>query len=174
MLVAHLSGLHILETAERLEHQGQRRGPIAVALRGDHLVHLREGRLVVVAPNHRRLFARRLDGDVALGDDLVAQSDELSLPAGEVRGVGDAAEELLDQDAALGISRVVELDDLVDAAGEGLPPTGGANTGFGGTAAHGPGSPLPWAGVIGAGMLLALTGGIWLRRARLRRLTTHV
>ena len=68
----------------------------------------------------------------------------------------------------------LEIINLVDAAGEGLPPTGGANTGFGGTAAHGPGSPLPWAGVIGAGMLLALTGGIWLRRARLRRLTTHV
>ena len=47
------------------------------------------------------------------------------------------------------------------------------NTGFGGTAAHGPGSPLPWLAVIGAGLLLALTGGIWLRRSRLRRLTTH-
>ena len=68
----------------------------------------------------------------------------------------------------------LEIINLVDAAGAGQPPTGGANTGFGGTAAHGPGSPLPWAGVIGAGMLLALTGGIWLRRSRLRRLTTHV
>jgi len=68
----------------------------------------------------------------------------------------------------------LEIINLVDAAGEGLPPTGGANTGFGGTAAHGPGSPLPWAGVIGAGMMLALTGGIWLRRTRLRRLTTHM
>ena len=68
----------------------------------------------------------------------------------------------------------LEIINLVDAAGAGLPPTGGASTGFGGTAAHGPGSPLPWVGVIGAGMLLALTGGIWLRRTRLRRLTTHV
>ena len=68
----------------------------------------------------------------------------------------------------------LEIINLVDAAGAGQPPTGGANTGFGGTAAHGPGSPLPWIGVIGAGMLLALTGGIWLRRTRLRRLTTHV
>ena len=40
----------------------------------------------------------------------------------------------------------LEIINLVDAAGEGQPPTGGANTGFGGTAAHGPGSPLPWAG----------------------------
>jgi hypothetical protein len=67
----------------------------------------------------------------------------------------------------------LEIINLLDAAGAGQPPTGGASTGFGGTAAHGPGSPLPWIGVIGAGMLLALTGGIWLRRTRLRRLTTH-
>jgi Domain of unknown function (DUF4397) len=67
----------------------------------------------------------------------------------------------------------LEIINLLDAAGAGQPPTGGASTGFGGTAAHGPGSPLPWIGVIGAGMLLALTGGIWLRRSRLRRLTTH-
>ena len=68
----------------------------------------------------------------------------------------------------------LEIVNLIDAAGSGQPPAGGASTGFGGTAAHGPGSPLPWIGVIGAGMLLALTGGIWLRRTRLRRLTTHV
>jgi len=67
----------------------------------------------------------------------------------------------------------LEIINLLDAAGAGQPPTGGASTGFGGTAAHGPGSPLPWIGVIGAGMLLALTGGIWLRRTRLRRLTPH-
>ena len=34
----------------------------------------------------------------------------------------------------------------------------------GGTAPHGPGSPLPWLVVIGAGSLLALTGGLRLRR----------
>jgi hypothetical protein len=68
----------------------------------------------------------------------------------------------------------LEIVNLVDAAGAGQPPTGGASTGFGGTAAHGPGSPLPWIGVIGAGLLLALTGGIWLRRSRLRRLTSQV
>jgi len=68
----------------------------------------------------------------------------------------------------------LEIVNLLDAAGAGQPPTGGANTGFGGTAPHGPGSPLPWLAVIGAGMLLTLTGGIWLRRNRLRRLTTQV
>jgi len=58
----------------------------------------------------------------------------------------------------------LEIANLEDAAGSGRPPAGGASTGFGGTAAHGPGSPLPWLVVIGAGLLLALTGGRKLRR----------
>ena len=65
-------------------------------------------------------------------------------------------------------SNGLEILNLVDAAGAGQPPTGGANTGFGGTAPHGPGSPLPWLAAIGAGLLLVLTGGVW-RRSRLRR-----
>jgi hypothetical protein len=65
-------------------------------------------------------------------------------------------------------SNGLEILNLTDAAGTGQPPTGGANTGFGGTAPHGPGSPLPWLAVIGAGLLLVLTGGIW-RRNKLRR-----
>jgi hypothetical protein len=58
----------------------------------------------------------------------------------------------------------LEILNLTDAAGVGAPPAGGVATGFGGTAAHGPGSPVPWLAVIGAGALLALTGGIWRRR----------
>ncbi|HEX2823567.1 MAG TPA: DUF4397 domain-containing protein [Streptosporangiaceae bacterium] len=65
----------------------------------------------------------------------------------------------------------LELVNLEDAAGAGQPPLGGTGTGFGGTAPHGPGSPLPWAALIGAGSLLALTGGLRLRRTgRGRRL----
>jgi hypothetical protein len=63
----------------------------------------------------------------------------------------------------------LEILNLTDAAGVGQPPAGGVATGFGGTAPHGPGSPLPWLAVIGAGALLVLTGGIWRRR----RLTTQ-
>jgi hypothetical protein len=66
-------------------------------------------------------------------------------------------------------SNGLELINLEDAAGAGKPPLGGASTGFGGTAPHGPGSPLPWAALIGAGSLLALTGGLRLRRHGLRR-----
>jgi len=60
----------------------------------------------------------------------------------------------------------LEVVNLEDASGSGTPPLGGVSTGFGGTAPHGPGSPVPWLVVIGAGSLLALTGGLRLRRSR--------
>jgi Domain of unknown function (DUF4397) len=60
----------------------------------------------------------------------------------------------------------LEVVNLEDASGSGKPPSGGVSTGFGGTAPHGPGSPVPWLVVIGAGSLLALTGGMRLRRSR--------
>jgi LPXTG-motif cell wall-anchored protein len=67
----------------------------------------------------------------------------------------------------------VKIVSLLDAAGTGLPPAGGAGTGFGGTAGHGPASPLPWLTVIGAGALLALAGGgFWFRRKATRLVTT--
>jgi hypothetical protein len=63
----------------------------------------------------------------------------------------------------------LEIVNLEDAAGAGQPPVGGVTTGFGGTAGHGPGSPLPWLAVIGVGGLAALGGGYRLRRNSLRR-----
>ena len=60
----------------------------------------------------------------------------------------------------------LEIVSLEDASGSGKPPLGGVSTGFGGTAPHGPGSPVPWLVAIGAGSLLALTGGLRLRRNR--------
>jgi Domain of unknown function (DUF4397) len=60
----------------------------------------------------------------------------------------------------------LEVVNLEDASGSGKPPLGGVGTGFGGTAGHGPGSPVPWLAAIGAGGLLALTGGLRLRRNR--------
>jgi hypothetical protein len=63
----------------------------------------------------------------------------------------------------------LEIVNLVDAAGAGKPPVGGVTTGFGGTAGHGPGSPVPWLVLIGAGALITLTGGFTLRRRGLRR-----
>jgi len=58
----------------------------------------------------------------------------------------------------------LEIDNLTDAAGSGEPPTGGAGTGFGGTAAHGPGSALPWLALIAVGLALAVTGAMTGRK----------
>jgi hypothetical protein len=55
------------------------------------------------------------------------------------------------------------VDNFLDAAGSGAMPAGGAATGFGGTAPRVP-SPLPWLYLIGAGSLLAVVGGLGLRR----------
>jgi hypothetical protein len=64
----------------------------------------------------------------------------------------------------------IQIVNLTDAAGAGQAPTGGVSTGFGGTAPHGAGSPLPWLVLIGGGALLGLAGGRRLRRSGHRRL----
>jgi Domain of unknown function (DUF4397) len=60
----------------------------------------------------------------------------------------------------------LQIDDLLDAAGSGTDPAGGAATGFGGMAPRGPSSPLPWLAAIGAGLLLAAAGGLRVRARR--------
>jgi hypothetical protein len=60
----------------------------------------------------------------------------------------------------------LEIDNLEDADGSSQLPAGGAQTGFGGTAPRGPGSPLPWLEVIAGGSVLAVGGGLGLRRSR--------
>jgi Domain of unknown function (DUF4397) len=58
------------------------------------------------------------------------------------------------------------IDNLVDAAGSGIAPQGGAATGLGGTAPVPAPSPAPWAAVIAAGALCAMAAAYWLRRVR--------
>jgi uncharacterized protein DUF4397 len=60
----------------------------------------------------------------------------------------------------------LEITSLEDADGSSQLPAGGAQTGFGGAAAHGPGSPLPWLELIAGGSVLAVGGGLGLRRSR--------
>jgi uncharacterized protein DUF4397 len=60
----------------------------------------------------------------------------------------------------------LEIATLEDADGSSQLPAGGAQTGFGGTAPHGPGSPLPWLELIVGGSALAVGGGLGLRRGR--------
>jgi len=60
----------------------------------------------------------------------------------------------------------LRLDDLVDAAGSQVLPTGAPATGFGGTAPHPASSPLPWLVLIAGGLVLTLGGTWWARRPR--------
>jgi len=60
----------------------------------------------------------------------------------------------------------LKIDDLLDSAGSMAMPMGGVDAGFGGTALH-PGSlATPWLVTVGAGGLLALAGGLAIRRGR--------
>jgi Domain of unknown function (DUF4397) len=76
--------------------------------------------------------------------------------------------------AADTIYTVVVLDDsghlaltsLVDSSGSKVMPEGGAQTGFGGTAARPGAGLLPWAGAAAAGLLVAGAGVFQLRRRR--------
>ena len=97
-----------------------------------------------VAPGTESVTVRGAAGDA---------SSTVTLAAGSVHT-------LVVLDGAHGL----EIADTEDAAGSATMPTGGAATGFGGTAPRGPGSPLPWLPVIGAGALLAAGGGLRLRR----------
>jgi hypothetical protein len=58
------------------------------------------------------------------------------------------------------------LDDLLDAAGSKVNPTGGPRTGFGGTAARPGAAVLPWAAAAVGGLAIALTGTAMLGRRR--------
>jgi hypothetical protein len=60
----------------------------------------------------------------------------------------------------------LSIDDLTDAAGRALMPTGGAQTGFGGMAPRPGSSPLPWLVAMAMGCLVAVGGVVQLRRTR--------
>lgn len=52
----------------------------------------------------------------------------------------------------------IRLDDLVDAAGSKVAPSGAPATGFGGTAPRPGRTVLPWIALIGAGLVLCVAG----------------
>ena len=89
---------------------------------------------------------------VRIADDGMDASASVTLAAGTVHTL-----------VVLDGSNGVTVDNLLDAAGSAVAPAGGAGTGLGGTAPRGPSSPLPWALVIIAGMVIAITGGLRLR-----------
>jgi len=60
----------------------------------------------------------------------------------------------------------LQIDNLEDSAGSNVPPTGGAATGFGGTApAPGP-SPVLWVSLVAAGALLVTAAAYRMRQVR--------
>jgi len=61
----------------------------------------------------------------------------------------------------------IQILNLLDTVG-GTVAAGGVGAGLGGTAPHGPGSPLPWVALIGAGALVTAGGIVRLSRGRLR------
>ena len=79
--------------------------------------------------------------------------------------------------APCSIQTLIVLDDpghlaitvLGDAAGSQVTPVGGAETGFGGTAARPGGSPAGWLALAVAGVVLSLAGLVRLRRVRWAR-----
>jgi Domain of unknown function (DUF4397) len=99
---------------------------------------------------------------VSPGTETVTVSSAGGEASESVTLAADTVHTLVVLDGASGL----EIDNLEDASGSGQPPLGGVETGFGGTAPHGPASPAPWLAVIAAGSLLALTGGLRLRRSR--------
>ena len=80
----------------------------------------------------------------------------ITLPAGSVHTI-----------VVLDGSSGLVVDNLTDAAGSPVAPTGGAGTGLGGTAPRdtAPDS-APWLGTLAAGLLLIMSGLFVLRRSR--------
>jgi hypothetical protein len=60
----------------------------------------------------------------------------------------------------------LQIANLEDAAGSGVPPSGGADTGLGGTAPGAAPSPVLWVGLLAAGALIATAGGYRMRKVR--------
>jgi hypothetical protein len=60
----------------------------------------------------------------------------------------------------------LQIANLEDAAGSAVPPQGGANTGFGGTAPAPAPSPVLWAGLVAAGALIATAGAYRMHKVR--------
>ena len=114
-----------------------------------------------------------LDGSLKFGSVSAYQTVPAGTATLTVRGGGDQATASVPLDAGTVHTLVVldgpkglQIDDLLDAAGSGTAPAGGAGTGFGGMTPRGPSSPLPWVAAIGAGLLLAAAGGLRLRSRR--------
>jgi hypothetical protein len=114
-----------------------------------------------------------LSSDLSFGDVSSYQTVPATDANVQVTGSGESAQANIDLAAGsvhtlvvLDGAKGLMIDNLLDAAGSGTAPAGGAATGLGGMAPRPPSSPLPWLVLIGAGALLVLGGSIRLRRLR--------
>jgi len=90
---------------------------------------------------------------------FTAQGEHAAMPV-------DLAANTIHTIVVLDDSSGLRIDTLTDAVGSVRMPRGGADTGFGGTAARLPGSPAPWLLTITVGVLLTMAGFASLRRSR--------
>jgi hypothetical protein len=133
--------------------------------------------VVTLSLDHRAL-ARNLSFASTTGYQQVAPGTDLA----QITGTGEKASmnvslpaDSIQTIVVLDGSGGLRLDALKDAAGSQIQPTGGAQTGLGGTAPR-PASPLPWIAAIGLGMALAILAARRLHATRYRPLhhrTTH-
>ena len=98
---------------------------------------------------------------------LPAGSDtvKFSSSGGDTSAPASLAADTVHTIVVLDGSNGLEVDNLTDAAGSQVAASGGAATGFGGTAPR-PANSLPWLLTMVAGGLLALAGWASLRRTR--------
>ena len=112
--------------------------------------------------------------------DFAGTTSYITVPAGQVTAhatgngadasaslslTADSIHTLVVMDGRQGLA----IQDLTDAAGSQVRPSGGAATGLGGTAPRPAGAPLPWLALIAAGGVLAGVGARRHRRARVAR-----
>jgi Domain of unknown function (DUF4397) len=88
---------------------------------------------------------------------LTASGEDASMP---VKLTADTVHTIVVLDDGTGL----KVNALTDAVGSQVMPSGGADTGFGGTAPHPPASPAPWLLLIGTGAALTAAGVGGLRR----------
>jgi hypothetical protein len=98
---------------------------------------------------------------------LPAGSDtvKFSSSGGDTSAPASLAADTVHTIVVLDGSNGLEVDNLTDAAGSQVAASGGAATGFGGTAPR-PADTLPWLLTMTGGVLLALAGWASLRRTR--------
>jgi Domain of unknown function (DUF4397) len=130
--------------------------------------------VVTLSLDHRTL-ARNLSFASTTGYQPVTPGQDLAQVTGTGTGEKASANVSLPADSIQTIvvldgSGGLRLDALKDAAGSQIQPSGGAQTGLGGTASRPAPSPLPWIAAIALGVALTILAARRLHATRYRPL----